>query len=279
MPTKEKSRNQKVTLPPLDPAKAVKAKTLVEQFWSGMDKTREGKWTIVLAFLVLADEKDPLYLHYEHMVGGKPRRYASAKQFFSRVFDIDVDTLTRWVQAQKFGHDPFVKHGTTKLWLLATIAPLAGISLQVGVDPGDLLLSLAVKKGKPPVQKKFADWSKAELQSAKRLLKGSPSPKLPDAIQVMAAEATGTYRQKAGPEAPELLKIRVSKDGTPEVSAPEWVPFTPEAGAMYIALGQSILETARRHPQTVTAHVAPAVRPAPVGPAATAQQPVQPAAG
>ncbi len=265
-------------LPPLDPVKAANAKRLVDEGRQGINQGREGRWRLAQACLGLLDE-GKTFQHYEHTVDGKTVRFREPNPFLAAVFNIKPPTLKRWLEPGKnFDHDPFIKIGPTILSEFLTYALLKAIS-PIPRDPSDVLIDVPAGKGKPPVPKRLADCREGEVRAAGKALKGAPPSKIPEPLQALYAEAMAAYRRKTGPEAPDLLKVRVSKDGTPQVSVPEWLAFTPEAGAFLIAAGQSVFETARRHPETITAHVAPAARPPPIPPGAATTTQTQAAAG
>jgi hypothetical protein len=253
--TEKTSKKGTSALPPLDPAKAENAKQQVAEVQQGLNQGREGKWRIVQAYLALAS--DDTYQHYEHVVGGKKVRYRSLDQFFSKLFELSMRTLGRWVESAKaFEREVFLKHGTTKLSTLLTIAPLAGIS-PIPKDPTDVLIAVPTKKGKPPVQKKFGECSKKETEAALRALKGAPSPKLPEAVGIIEAQIKATYQESAGPDAPDLFKIRQAKDKSIEMAAQGWLPLTRASGEALIALGKAIVAATDLHPETIQANAPP----------------------
>jgi len=218
---------------------------------NGKGKAREGKWLICQAYKTIDDEK--LYLHYEGQAGGKAVRYPAPGRFAQQVVAIKPATLFRWLAVfKKFGHDVFVRDGTTKLAMLLTLGPLAGISLPE--DPAQVMISIPGKGKKPAIQKPFAECSKEEVAQALRAFKDAPSSKLPEDVGIAVAEATAAYRQAAGAGAPDLLKVRQAKDGAVEMALPAWVPMNRESAKAYLAMAQALVAATEKHAQTLESH-------------------------
>ena len=248
----EKTPKPATAMPPIDPAKQAECNQQLEQIQKGKDKTREGSWLIVQAYCAILSGK--LFEHYQRVVNGKIQRFAAPRQFFSEVVRIDPKTLTRWAACAKaFSHDVFIKEGTTRLSLFLTLAPLIGIT-NLPADPSEQLLPIPPRKGKPPVQKRFAECSKKNLEDALSAIKGKDAPKLPEAIGIIEAEVTAAYRQAVGPNGPNLLKLREAKDGTIEMALSHWIPLGRAGAEAYIALGKALVAAAEKHPETLEAH-------------------------
>jgi hypothetical protein len=228
-----------------------------------MDDTRAGKWRITQAYQVIIAEQ--LYLHYEGVVAGKTQRFTAARPFLSKVAGIAPRTLSLWAEvARVFSRDVFLEYGTTKLSKLLTLAPLLNLN-PLPAEPGEVLLSVPGKKGKPAIQKKFADCSKEECAAALRALKNAPPPKIPESVGIVLAEVKGAYHREAGADAPDLLKVREAKDGTIEVSAPVWAPLTLESAKRYAALAKALVAAIEKHPETIASHGPPLAPPTDTG--------------